>query len=499
MMLFDPTTFQFIDVNRAALAEYGYTREEFLALRVTDLKLADEIPGFLRNVRIEAVRPRQVRDIRHRRKDGSIFDVEVNTQDIELDGGFYRLAMVLDVSHQKRAIELKELTAEATRMLASSLDVRLTLGRLAEQLSRRLSVTAVFKLLEEDGVLAGIAPAGEDPRDPAEGDLLAREAARSRQEETGHGAWALPLLSRGSLLGVVVFFAEGARDGGALNAAERDALRAIALQASVAIENSQLYAAARRAVRARDEVLEVVSHDLKNPLGAIQLNVDILRKLSDCADERIQAPLQRSVQNIQKATVRSLKLITDLLDRTKIESGEIALDLREHDCGELLDELLTQFQAHAAERGVRLERGDLLVRSTVTCDRERIMQALGNLVGNAVKFTPSDRAIHIGVEERADEIVWVVADEGPGIDERDLTHIFDRYWQPKQSRGQGTGLGLAIARGIIEAHGGRIWAESCLGAGSRFCFTLPLRSAAQPSCPLRIRLGVASNERDSLG
>ena len=490
MFLMDVDTYRIVDANRAATLVYGYTREELLRLRVMDLKVSSQLPAFLELMKEARRSPRQFRDVIHRRKNGTVFDVEVNAHDVEIDGKTYRLAMVIDVSDRKKYAYLQEVSASATQALASSLDIHNTLKQLAEMLTQGLLREATFLLLGDDGALDEVASShlalATKRSGAAEREKLARLAVLGRREEIDEERLALPLLSRGTLLGAAVF----GRSERSLDAETLATLRDVAFQVAIAIENSQLYDAARRAVRAREEILEVVSHDLKNPLGAIQLNVELLRRLSGSPDETTRLTLSKSLDNVQKSADRAMCLIRDLLDQTKVESGQIELQLREQDCAEMLDDVLALFSAAASERGIRLERGEICVRSAVRCDRERVLQALANLVGNAVKFTASGRRIRVGVEEGRDEVTWLVDDEGPGIDERDLPHIFDRYWQPKNSRSQGTGLGLSIARGIVEAHGGRLWAESRLGEGSRFYFTLPLHAASQVAVPLHIRLGM---------
>jgi len=126
----------------------------------------------------------------------------------------------------------------------------------------------------------------------------------------------------------------------------------------------------------------------------------------------------------------------------------------------------------ATERGITVEiRHDETIR--VRGDRGRLVQVLGNLLSNAIKFSPVGGRVRLGASRDGDSAVFEVADHGAGISPSDQQHLFDRYWQARSSDRRGVGLGLAIARGIVDAHGGRLWVESEVGRGSRFCFALP--------------------------
>jgi signal transduction histidine kinase len=177
-----------------------------------------------------------------------------------------------------------------------------------------------------------------------------------------------------------------------------------------------------------------------------------------------------------------LRLIEDLLDFASIEAERLAITCLPHEPGKLIDETLASFEGAAEEKRLSLTAEVPADLPTVYCDRDRILQVLSNLVGNATKASASGSHIELRVESRGSELLFSVTDSGPGIREEDVTHIFDRYWRGTDAHYAGSGLGLAIARGIVAAHGGRIWAESAFGHGATFRFTVPIvgRSGGTP-------------------
>ena len=166
-------------------------------------------------------------------------------------------------------------------------------------------------------------------------------------------------------------------------------------------------------------------------------------------------------------------MISDLVDAASLETGTLSLDQRENELDRVIADALDLLQPLADARSLQLDI-DLGGIDRAFCDRERIVQVLSNLVGNAIKFTPSGGRIHVTAEPWGDMVRIAVSDDGPGIAAEQIPRIFDRYWHlaQRESR-QGAGLGLYIAKGIVENHGGRIWVESTLGHGSTFYFTLP--------------------------
>jgi signal transduction histidine kinase len=229
-----------------------------------------------------------------------------------------------------------------------------------------------------------------------------------------------------------------------------------------------LHDARRRAdeeTRVREQVLAVVAHDLRNPLNAVTLSIDRLR-----AAARNGQPLDRGLETIRRATSRMNALIRDLVDATHIEQGNLLVALKPEPVAGLVQEVTDLFASAAQGQNVTLETsappGDVLV----TCDRERLMQVLGNLMGNALKFTPPGGRVSLRATESGPGVRFEVEDTGRGIEPIYLPHIFERY---RTYEGGGTGLGLFISQRLVELQGGKLQVESVVGSGSRFWFEVP--------------------------
>jgi light-regulated signal transduction histidine kinase (bacteriophytochrome) len=228
----------------------------------------------------------------------------------------------------------------------------------------------------------------------------------------------------------------------------------------------------QRAVRARDEVLAVVSHDLRNPLSVILLEAGLLlEQLPKTGDQR--APeLRESMERISRSAKRMNALIQDLLDLATIEAKTFSLEVRPVESRDLLENAVSDAQPLAEAKHISLVM-DLNDPPKIDADPHRISQVLSNLLGNAIKFTPEGGTVTVRARPRDGTLAVSIADTGHGIASEDLAHVFDRYWRPEGSTGEGTGLGLYIARGVVEAHGGRVRAESS-PQGATLIFTLPL-------------------------
>ncbi|HEY9230312.1 MAG TPA: ATP-binding protein, partial [Gemmatimonadaceae bacterium] len=220
--------------------------------------------------------------------------------------------------------------------------------------------------------------------------------------------------------------------------------------------------------RTREEVLGVVAHDLRNPLGVAGGVLKMLEELElEPADrEKLLATGTRAVNQMNR-------LIGDLLDAMRIEAGRLALEIEEITAASVLSQAEESVRHLAKDKDITLtvEEPDpsLLFRA----DRGRIVQVFANLLGNAIKFTPSGGRVTLRSRRDAEDIVFEVADNGPGVSPENQAHLFDRFWQARSADSRGVGLGLAISKGIVEAHGGRIWVLSTPGRGSRFFFALP--------------------------
>jgi len=225
-----------------------------------------------------------------------------------------------------------------------------------------------------------------------------------------------------------------------------------------------------RAVASRDDVLAMVSHDMRGILAVIATSADLLIRMPPGqAVDRTQVEARR----IRRCSEQMGRLIGDLLDVVGMELGRLHVEASQQDAAQLLTETMENLHATATAHGIEMTREAPAGRVAATFDRNRILQVLTNLVGNAIKFTSAGGTVALRLTPRADVLEFTVTDTGCGIAAGDLEAIFERFSQAGYADRRGLGLGLYIARCIVDAHGGKIWAESEPGKGSAFHFTIP--------------------------
>ena len=339
---------------------------------------------------------------------------------------------------------------------------------------------ALLQLKEADGVRVlgavglepAAAPAGTDlPSWPASSEpfVLSPEAV-SRLFPLAPPRWrvvhCIPLAGALAPPGAL-FLATGT--GRAFGPSENELLCTVAMALGPELRRRLEHDRMVQGIRAREEALAVVAHDLRNPLHAVTVGVGTLLP-------RITEPtLRRPVERIQRSAQRMERLLQDLLDIHAIEGGHFAVSKGEVAPTTLILTALESQQSVAGQTSVIINTDVAPALPPVEADEERVLQVLENLVGNALKFTPPGGVVTVAAT-RAPEAGWVlfsVRDTGPGIPGEHLPRVFDRFFQVHSSDRRGAGLGLAICKAIVEAHGGRIWAESEPGKGAAFFFTLP--------------------------
>jgi K+-sensing histidine kinase KdpD len=281
----------------------------------------------------------------------------------------------------------------------------------------------------------------------------------------------------------------------AAGAADRAFTLLLAQAAAPALERARGYDAerARRrdaevTARAREQVLGVVAHDLRNPLHLVMATTELLGE-PDLAPERRRELLGMTM----RATAQMRRLVSDLLDAVRIQTGRLTLDLESVTIGAIVDQAEEMARPLAAERSVILQASASDRATRLRVDRARIQQVLGNLLGNAVKFTKSGGRVVLEASIENEIATFRVRDTGPGIPPDRLPLVFEQFWQGDSKDRRGVGLGLAIAKALVEAHGGSITVESRVGEGTTFSFTLPVpvpddlpaESTARPELQLR--------------
>jgi PAS domain S-box-containing protein len=371
----------------------------------------------------------------------------------------------------------QRLLSEASKELSGFLDLEGAFFAVARLMVPTLADVCSFDLREEGGLRrvafaqvdqVADAPAASGPT------LRAAESGRTVVEDSS--AIAAPMIARKEVLGVLTV-ALAADSNRQYSAAQQELVEELARRAALAVDNARLYRRESDAVRQREEMLAIVSHDLKNPLGAISLSATLLQRDASASGSD-DKKMRRQLETIQRSASRMEDLIADLLDVGSLQAGRLSIEPRPEDPAELVREAVESGEPVARAKGIELRVTEAPRDVVVMADRRRMAQVFGNVIGNAVKFCKNGARVAVSARVVGDEVVFEVADTGPGIRSDELSHLFEPYWSAPGHAKRGTGLGLYIAKGIIEAHRGRIWVTSVPGEGSQFFLTLPLASAA---------------------
>jgi PAS domain S-box-containing protein len=519
--------------NQGAESIFGYQADEVLGQPLSLLlpesarsRHGQEVERF-GNSPVAARRMGERGEIAGRRKSGELFPAEASISKMDVDGDYVFAAVLRDISERKRlereraellereresraAAEAAErratFLADASALLDRSLDYEQTLRSVARAVVPMLADVCVIDVMQEDGAVRRLDVSHADPAHGA----IARDLLRfptdatkpfltRRAMETGQShlepvvtpatlasltqhpehlrllaalgprsLMAVPLLARGRTLGAVAFLST--RPERSYTAADLSLAEEVARRASYAVDNALSYGEAQRATRARDEVLGIVSHDLRNPLSTIAMCARALTDSLAAPDEGVRY----MVDAISRSTEWMKRLIQDLLDIASLDAGHLSIEPHGVPLTPLIGDVVEMFEPSARAQDLRLEGEVVDATPDVHADRERLLQVIANLVGNAVKFTEGGGSVRVTARSHdADSIRIEVSDTGCGIPAEDLPHLFDRFWHVQRNAARrGTGLGLAIAKGIVEAHGGRIDVVSEVGVGTTFSFVL---------------------------
>ena len=426
----------------------------------------------------------------------------------EIGAALRMVGSMLDVTGRKRQEEVQRFLAEASAVLDSSLEYDTTLRTVARLAVPTVADYCLIDIVDEQvGEVRRVAAAHADPtkesllshdyrismgNDPRRHPVLPvirtgesvlvpevteavldqiadGEARRATMIKLGLRSYMIvAMVARGRTLGTITLAAD-ASSGRSYSAPDLLVAQNLARRAALAVDNARLYEEAREAVSARDDILAVVSHDLRNPLNTIVMSASLAME-----DTERRAGNRLAMETIKRSAEHMNVLIQDLLDISRMEAGQLRLDPTPLVVPPVLSELENGHAALAAERSIRfaVEYPDDL--PPIRADADRLRQAFSNLVGNAFKFTPNGGSVVVKAERREEVVCFSVHDSGPGIPAKHQSRIFDRFWQAKSATRQGAGLGLAITRGIVEAHGGQVWVESEEGRGATFHFTIPV-------------------------
>jgi PAS domain S-box-containing protein len=450
------------------------------------------------------------REILGLRKSGEEFPAEAVVSKLSIGGAPLFTVMLRDITEQKRIEHERVFLAEVSEVLATTLDTSETLSNIAHLALRALADFCIIEFLDEHGELRQLDVSTADPAKAGVAEALKQlpldrsrphlsmTIVRTRQPQLiAHvspdtiaalvqsdehrrliealaptSIMGVPLIIRGDVAGAITV--GSCRADRRYEAADLRLLEEVGRRAGFALENSRLYRITQHAVQARDDVLAIVAHDLRNPLHTIRMQAELLRQSEGERNGRSEP-----AEVIERAAVRMSRLVRDLLDVARIEAGRLSIERCGVPAEQVLHDSIAAQEPLALSANLELRLDGTPGVAQVWADRYRLLQVFANLIDNAIKSTPPAGQITVGARLKADEVLFWVADTGAGIAAEALPHVFERFWHGHKTGHRGAGLGLPIVKGIVEAHGGRIWVESALGRGSTFFFTVPVAPRAE--------------------
>lgn len=497
--------------NEGAEKIFGYSRSEMLGNKL-DLLIPDRFrKNHYHHVKNFASDKNAARRMGERgttiyglRKNGEEFPADAAISNIDVGGNQLMTVTLRDITDRVRIEKAQQLLAEVGSALAEGgLNLEKMIQRLAEVSVKNLGDYCILNVACANSECDILKVVANDPNNNRKSDdlssliksgafshlIVKSEESLLIENVTDYqcsllanneaelqllynlnlvSLMSVPLIAKQKYIGTLVIISTTANRR--YHDLDLRLAEAVALRAALSIENSHLYNESQKAIASREEILAIVSHDLKSPLTTIKLIGETLQLL-DSPDKKTCDSLAKK---INKSVKQMQVLIGDLLDFAKIQSGSFSVSKQAENFLDALRETTesVQAQAEANHQSLVMDFADDLPK--VNIDLPRIVQVISNLLSNAIKFTPASGTIKISAAVLKSDVLVSVSDTGPGIAAENLTKIFDRFWQVDSAKHKGSGLGLSIAKGIIQAHGGKIWAESELQKGTTFYFTLPI-------------------------
>ena len=498
---------RYTDVNRAGCQMLGYSREEIIGKTILDLIPAEDVDRLNKDRQYMLEGGTSTGEWRLLTKKGKYLPVEVSAKVLP-DGRWQ--GFVRDITSRKRIENEQKFLAEVGEVFASTLEYEEILKNItgiivrdiadfcivdlanAEGAPRRFKVAcrdpvkanacAVLEKISLDKHYYFSAPVFETRKTLFEPDLILERYEPLLKGEhlavlralAPKSAISLPLMAHNKFMGALTLISSSRQ----YRSEDVSLAEEVAHRVSLALENARLYWLAQQEIRTREDVLAIVSHDLRNPLAIIAGAVELLSPANAPSGN-----LRQITDTIQSAVSQMRRLIGDLLDFAKVQSGTLSVNKKAESLMVIIKPIVDSMRSQAQARQQSLKVDIPSDLPYMECDGQRIGQVLANLLGNAIKFTPEGGIICLSAHQQEGSIVIAVTDTGSGIAPEDIPNIFDRYWQGGKNNSAGAGLGLSIARGLVEAHGGKIWVESTVGKGSTFYFTVPVVKQVQPVSP----------------
>lgn len=460
-----------------------------------------------------------------RKKDGSEFPVDISLSPNSTPEGLRVTAIIRDVTESKKLENQQTFLSETTRIINETLNYQERLQLMTDAIVPKIADLCVVALLENEALQFKAAAI----RDRSKSELLKQFAPSGLTSRGPYGAYAaitskkpflienisekltsinltdpswlayiqkfgitsfvtLPLLVSDKIIGTISLAMTDSNRK--FSPSDLSFAEIIANRCAIGVNNALLYLKAKQAVQARENILAIVSHDLKNPVASIDMSAELLLK-HEFSEQNVHTLAQR----IKKSSSLIQRLISDLLDFGKLEAGVFSVEKKPVNVQSIIDTALESLSGKVLEKEMQLDIKIPPNIPDIFGDKDRIVQVLWNLVGNAIKFTPKKGNISVNVDTEPGYVKFTITDNGPGIESKDLPKVFDQFWQAKKTATLGTGLGLSIAKGIIEAHNGKIWVESEFGHGCKFYFTVPTTKKASVSSDQKLK----SDEKSILG
>lgn len=438
-------------------------------------------------------------DLKGRRKDGSEFPIDIALSPSGTEDQKYVTAIIRDTTDRHRFKAQDQFLSKASRILAASLVKEETLLKAASLITTEIADGCVLLLYNEKYKLEERAVSHRDPlkehllknlvrsivsknKWPMESSkillvvepselILNHYAVENERDQMSHldiiSFVSIPLMIQGQIRGVLSLFLDESKRH--FDESFFAFFESVGTLVTLSIENARLYEEAQRAIKVREEILSVVSHDLKNPLTSISMISQLLLRFPETDPTK----LIKYSQKIKRSTDQMERMIDDLMDFSKIQVGKLSIEKKLEKPKALIEMVFEMMKDSAEEKGLKFttEAGPKL--HALEFDKQRMAQALMNLVGNAIKFTEKDGKVILSASESEEAISFSVSDTGPGIPPENLDKIFNKYWQAQESKAVSVGLGLPISKGIAEAHGGTISVQSQLGIGTTFHISIP--------------------------
>lgn len=497
-------------INEQLGRKFGYSSEELVGQSIEVLIPERFVNGHVKlrreYMRDSFSRPMGVGlDLYAKKKDGTEFPVDISLSPVTTADGLRVTAIIRDVTDRKRHENQQTFLSGIGKELSATVNFQERMQRICDVVVPKLSDLCIVVTREEnlflmhaqkgadlskqqmmaDAASVLLAAVGKHSLDvmmstkqtvfieQVESEVLNDPSVDERlksffkiSEVTGYVA--VPMLISDRFMGALVFAMNSSRR--VFTRDDLAFLEMVASRCAVSIENARLYSQAEQAVLARERILSIVSHDLQNPLTSIDLSAQMLLRESVTPKQ-----IRDLAMNLRRSSAVMLRLISDLLDFGRIQAGTFPVEKAANSVLTIVDAALETLKLRAQEKGIHLSSVLEPNIQNISCDKDRIIQVLWNLLGNAIKFTSEGGKVELRVAKESERSVrFTVTDSGPGICPRDLPQVFKRFWQATKTAALGSGLGLAIAKGIVESHGGKIWVESELGHGARFHFTIPI-------------------------